>query len=100
MENVDWQSARNYWAAACVSSICASVLFIFTFVYLIQGDFAWVGITAGIGIAFSLHSRASAARCAAALSGYSMSPYTALKSWGGTFRILFPPKAVILPPSE
>lgn len=100
MENVDWPTASKFRAAAIVGAICACVLFLFSFVYLIQGDFAWVGITFLIGIAFSLHSRASAARCAAALSGYSMPPFAALKLWGGTFRILFPPKAMIFPPNQ
>lgn len=100
MEKVDWPTASKFRAGACVSAICSAVLFLFSFFYLVALDFAWVGITFLIGIAFSLHSRASAARCAAALSGYSMPPFDALKSWGGTFRILFPPKAMIFPPQN
>ncbi len=100
MEKVDWPTASKFRAAAGVGVICASVLFLFSFFYLTQADFAWAAITAGSGIAFILHSRASAARCAAALSGYSLPPFAALKAWGGTFRILFPPKAMIFPPNQ
>jgi hypothetical protein len=100
MEKVDWLTASRFRAAAGVGAICASVLFLFSFLYLITSDYEWAAITFLSGIAFSLHARASAARCAAALSGYSLPPFAALKSWGGTFRILFPPKAMIFPPQN
>lgn len=98
MQNVDWTTAHKFRMAALVSAACSCLCIAISAVYLSAGDVIWVVIAAGTSVAFSIRARASAARCAAALSGYSMSPRDALQAWGGTWKILFPPKAVILPP--
>lgn len=98
MENVDWATAYKFRMAALVSAACSFLCVAVAGVYLSASDAPWTIISLGIAIAFAIRSRASAARCTAALAGYSMSPYDALKNWGGTWKILFPPRTVILPP--
>lgn len=100
MPHVDWTNAHRFRMGAIVSAACSCLLFALAGAYLSAGDAAWGALCLMTSIAFSIRARASAARCAAALAGYSMSPSAALKEWGGTWRILFPPKAVILPPSK